>query len=180
MPSRGMLMQRRDLVTLGGLMLASLASAAQAQSAAAKSAAPKPSDAESGKVEELATSGLYPGGLSSLLHVWTDAQGVSHAEHLVIAKDVKPIPVTQMMIRPETKGVVDWHNPRTPAFAITIEGELEVEVTDGTRLALPPSRMAFLEDSTGKGHITRARDVVNLFLSTPPGFDVRRWAKGEG
>jgi hypothetical protein len=166
-------MQRRELVTLGGLALAGFGTMAGAQSPASP-----PSPASKPAQEELPTSGLYLGGLSSLLHVWTDAQGVSHAEHLVISKDVKPVPVTQMIIRPETKGVVDWHNPRMPAFAITIEGELEVEVTDGTRLALPPSRVAFLEDSTGKGHITRARDVVNLFLSTPPGFDVRRWAAG--
>jgi hypothetical protein len=162
-------MQRRELVTLGGLMLSGLGSAAQ----------PKASDAAPEKGDELPTSGLYPGGWSSLLHVWSDAQGVSHAEHLLISKEVKPIAVSQMLIRPETKGVVDWHNPRMAAFAITIEGELEVEVSDGTRLALPPSRVAFLEDSTGKGHITRARDVVNLFLVPPPGFDVRRWAKGE-
>jgi len=135
--------------------------------------------AAAAKGDVLPVSGLYPGGWSSLLHVWTDSRGESHAEHLVISTNVKPIPVTQMMIRPETKGVVDWHNARTAAFVITIEGELEVEVSDGTRLALPPSRLAFLDDSTGKGHITRTRDVVNLFLSTPPDFDVRRWAKGE-
>jgi hypothetical protein len=153
------MIDRRRLVGIGGLALTGLSGAFAA--------------------EPLAVSGLYPGGWSSLLHVWTDAQQVSHAEHLIISKDVKPIPVSQMMIRPETHGFVDWHNPRFPAFAITIEGDLEVEVSDGTRLALPPSKVAFLEDMTGKGHITRTRDVINLFISTPSGFDVRRWAKGE-
>jgi quercetin dioxygenase-like cupin family protein len=123
--------------------------------------------------------GLYAGGWSSLLHVWTDAGGVSHAEHLVISKDVKPVPVTQMSIRPGTRGFVDWHNSRFPAFVITIEGDLEVEVSDGTRLALPPSKVAFLEDNGGKGHITRTHGVVNLFIAVTPGFDVRKWASGQ-
>jgi quercetin dioxygenase-like cupin family protein len=149
-------MRRRDLLAAGGLTLAGLGSAA-AQDA----------------------PGLYAGGWSSLLHVWTDADGVSHAEHLVISKDVKPVPVTQMSIRPETHGFVDWHNSRFPAFVITIEGNLEVEVSDGTRLALPPSKVAFLEDNNGKGHITRTRDVVNLFIAVTPGFDVRKWASGQ-
>jgi hypothetical protein len=71
--------------------------------------------AAAAKGDVLPVSGLYPGGWSSLLHVWTDSRGESHAEHLVISTNVKPIPVTQMMIRPETKGVVDWHNARTAA-----------------------------------------------------------------
>src|ERR1700742_403917 len=149
-------MRRRDLLVAGSLTLAGLRGAA-AQDA----------------------PGLYAGGWSSLLHVWTDANGVSHAEHLVISKDVKPVPVTQMSIRPETRGFVDWHNSRFPAFVVTIEGDLEVEVSDGTRLALPPSKVAFLEDGGGKGHITRTRDVVNLFIAVTPGFDVRKWASGQ-
>jgi hypothetical protein len=176
-------MDRRTLITIGSISLIGATSAARAQSK-------KPDDSKTPEIrnsgaapaesgDTLPVSGLYPGGWSSLLHVWTDPQGVSHAEHVVISKNVKPIAVTQMMIRPETHGFVDWHNPRLPGFAISIEGDLEVEVTDGTRLALPPSKLAFLEDMTGKGHITRTRDVVNLFISTPPGFDVRRWARGE-
>jgi hypothetical protein len=152
------MMRRRDLLAAGGLTLMGLNGAV---------------------AQDVPVSGLYLGGWSSLLHVWTDAGGVSHAEHLVISKNVKPVPVTELSIRPETRGFVDWHNSRFPAFVITIEGDLEVEVTDGTRLALPPSKVAFLEDNSGKGHITRTRDVVNLFVAVAPGFDIRKWAKGE-
>ncbi len=152
-------MERRDLFKFGGAALAGLAVGPAAHAA---------------EPAQFAT----PDTWSSLLHVWTDANGVSHADHLPISTKVKPIPVVQMSIRPETSGFVDWHVPAHPQFAITIEGELEVEVTDGTRLALPHSRLAFMED-TGKGHITRTIKVVNLFIQTPPGFDVRRWARGE-
>jgi hypothetical protein len=153
--NRESMMRRRDLLAAGGLSLAG-ATLALAQE----------------------NQALYGDGWSSLMHVWTDANGVSHAEHLVISKDVKPVKVRELSIRPETHGFVDWHNSRFPAFVITIEGDLEVEVSDGTRLALPPSKVAFLEDNSGKGHITRTRGVVNLFVAVEPGFDVRQWAKG--
>lgn len=117
---------------------------------------------------------------SELLHVWSDADGESHAEIVAIAAGAPPVDVTRMTIRPAPDGEIPWHRPRGRVFAITIAGSLEVEVTDGTRLKLPPSRVAFLEDLTGKGHITRAQGVVNLFLVPPPDFDVRRWARGEG
>ena len=116
---------------------------------------------------------------SELLHIWSDADGTSHAEIVPIAAGVKPVAVSQMTIRPARDGEIDWHRPRGRVFAITIAGSLEVEVTDGTRLKLPPSGVAFLEDLTGKGHITRAQQVVNVFLTPPPDFDVRRWARGE-
>jgi hypothetical protein len=34
-------------------------------------------------------------------------------------------------------------------------------------------------DGTSHAEITRASQVVNVFLTPPPGFDVRRWARGE-
>jgi hypothetical protein len=151
----GGIMRRRDLLAAGGLSLAGATIALGQENQA-----------------------LYGDGWSSLLHVWTDTNGVSHAEHLVIAKDVKPVKVRELSIRPETRGFVDWHNSRFPAFVITIEGDLEVEVSDGTKLMLPPSKLAFLQDNGGKGHITRTRGVVNLFVAVEPGFDVRQWAKG--
>ena len=127
----------------------------------------------SGKVAE-----LDPSPWTELLHIWSDEAGISHAEILPIAPGVRPVAVTRMFILPETSGFVDWHRPRGRTFAITLTGELEVEVSDGNKLALPPSGLAFLEDLTGKGHITRTKNVVNMFLTPPADFDVRAWARG--
>jgi hypothetical protein len=114
------------------------------------------------------------------MHVWSDEAGVSHAQIVPIAAGVKPVALTRMLIRPETSGFVDWHRAPAKIFAITLTGELEVEVTDGTKLKLPKSGVAFLEDLTGKGHITRAKHAVNMFLVPPADFDLRAWARGEG
>ena len=52
------------------------------------------------------------------------------------------------------------------------DGELEVELTDGTRRKIG-SDLVFLEDLTGKGHVTRALGpITNVFLHVPVDFDV--------
>ena len=58
-------------------------------------------------------------------------------------------------------------------FAISMTGELEVELTDGSRRKIG-SDLAFLEDTTGKGHVTRALGpITNVFIQVPGHFDVR-------
>lgn len=149
-------MERREVLMLGGLALAG-------------AAAPGAGLAQ-----------VQPGeAWTSFLHIWTDESGVTHAEHVPLTAKVKSVPVAQISIRPETRDFVDWHHPAAPQFVVTIQGHLEVEVSDGTRLGLPPSRLTYLEDMTGKGHITRGAKVLNLYMQTAPGFDVRRWARGE-
>jgi hypothetical protein len=149
-------MERRELLMLGGLALAGVAA------------------------PEAGVAQIQPyRGWTSFLHVWTDADGVGRAEHVPLTKAVKPIPITQMSIRRVLPEFIDWRHPAAPQFVVTLAGETEVEVSDGTRLGLPPSHLAYLEDMTGKGHITRLKNVTNLYLQTPPGFDVRRWASGE-
>ena len=73
----------------------------------------------------------------------------------------------------------DWHNAPRKQFAINMTGELEVELTDGTRRKIG-SDLVFLEDTTGKGHVTRALGpITNVFLHVPDDFDVVAWAKGQ-
>ncbi len=72
----------------------------------------------------------------------------------------------------------DWHNAPRKQFAINMTGELEVELTDGTRRKIG-SDLVFLEDTTGKGHITRALGpITNVFIHVPDDFDVVAWARG--
>ncbi len=39
--------------------------------------------------------------------------------------------------------------------------------------------MAFLEDTTGKGHKTLEEGAGSVFLRVPEDFDVKAWARGE-
>jgi hypothetical protein len=39
--------------------------------------------------------------------------------------------------------------------------------------------MAFLEDTTGKGHKTIEEGASSVFLRVPADFDIKAWARGE-
>jgi hypothetical protein len=48
------------------------------------------------------------------------------------------------------------------------------------RRTVRAGELVFLEDVTGKGHITRLRGrVTNLFIRVPDNFDVVVWARGQ-
>ncbi len=151
-------MQRRDLLTMTGAALVLAGGRALAQTSA-------PAGARDAKV----------------VRVYTTADGGSRVEELTISPDAKPIPVTRMTAgayRGSGARAPDWHNAPRKQFAINMTGELEVELTDGTRRKIG-SDLVFLEDTTGKGHITRALGpITNVFIHVPDDFDVVVWAKG--
>ena len=73
----------------------------------------------------------------------------------------------------------DWHNAPRKQFAINMTvASPQVELTDGSRRKIG-SDLVFLEDTTGKGHITRALGpITNVFIQVPDDFDVAAWARG--
>ena len=107
--------------------------------------------------------------------------GGSRVDELTISPDAKPIDITRMtasVYRGSGARAPDWHTAPRKQFAINMTGELEVELTDGTRRKIG-SDLVFLEDLTGKGHVTRALGpITNVFLHVPDDFDVVAWAAG--
>ena len=51
---------------------------------------------------------------------------------------------------------IDWHNAPRRQFVITLEGEVEVVIGDGTKRRFGPGDILLVEDTTGRGHISRA------------------------
>jgi uncharacterized cupin superfamily protein len=49
----------------------------------------------------------------------------------------------------------DWHNAPRRQFVITLEGEVEIGLGDGTVHRFGPGHVTLAEDLTGKGHTTR-------------------------
>jgi hypothetical protein len=118
---------------------------------------------------------------AKVVRVYTTPDGGSRVEEVTISPDAKPIPVTRMTAgayRGSGARAPDWHNAPRKQFAINMTGELEVELTDGTRRKIG-SELVFLEDTTGKGHVTRALGpITNVFIHVPDDFDLVAWAKG--
>lgn len=125
-----------------------------------------------------------PGAASEakVVRIYATPDGGSRVEELTISPDAKPVDITRMtagVYRGSGARAPDWHTAPRKQFAINMTGELEVELTDGTRHKIG-SDLVFLEDTTGKGHVTRALGpITNVFLHVPDDFDVVAWAKGQ-
>jgi len=50
---------------------------------------------------------------------------------------------------------VDWHNPPRRELVIWLAGEVEFETSDGDIRRVGAGRIILVEDTTGKGHISR-------------------------
>jgi quercetin dioxygenase-like cupin family protein len=51
--------------------------------------------------------------------------------------------------------VSDWHRGPRRQYVITLSGQGELEVAGGKKIAVGPGHIELIEDTTGKGHITK-------------------------
>ena len=127
-------------------------------------------------------------GQTQVIRIYADEKGDAHLDELKLStkagkgiRTAQGVPIKGMYIREYMPNAfVDWHTVPVRQFAITILGDLEVEVSGGVRRRISSGELVFLEDTKGKGHITRLKDrVTNLFLPVMDNFDVIAWASGE-
>jgi len=95
----------------------------------------------------------------AITRLYTGADGQSHIEELDLAAHPE---LTALMA---TKGVVfrsaqpghfsDWHNAPRRQFVITLSGEAELGLGDGSVHRVGPGHANLVEDLTGQGHTTR-------------------------
>lgn len=130
----------------------------------------------------LAQSGAEAPVEARVIRIYATPDGESHIEELEIARGASAAPITSMtagVYRGSGATAPDWHTAPRRQFAINMTGSLEVEITDGTRHRIGPGDLVYLEDVTGKGHVTRALGpITNLFLHVPEDFDVVAWCRG--
>ena len=113
-----------------------------------------------------------------IFRIYADAAGHSHIEQVVVASARKELPVASVLAVGYAKAVEDWHRAPFKTFTINTSGRIEVELSDGTRQAIGPGDLVYLEDIAGKGHLTRLlTDGANLFLRMPDDFDLLAWAR---
>lgn len=119
-----------------------------------------------------------------LIHIYATPDGESHHAIVEIANDAGEIPVTGMTARAYARNdanAAEWHTAPRRQFAINMTGTLEVEISDGSRHRIGQGDLVYLEDVTGKGHVTRVLSpVTNLFIHVPQDWDMTSWARGRG
>jgi hypothetical protein len=108
-----------------------------------------------------------------ITRIFTGPDGLAHAEDIEL--DLNARGATEMFtatgaefsVRPPTAGAnprstaatpadaPGWHTGPARQFVITLSGRSEVEVSGGVHVVAGPGHINLIEDTTGKGHITR-------------------------
>jgi len=118
-----------------------------------------------------------PPGIMEVIHIYAGADGVSHVNRVKVIGSPKPLPMASVIATSIAQGVEDWHKAPAKTFTINVVGDIEAEVGDGTRVKIGKGDLVYLEDLTGKGHVTRLlTPVANLFIRMKPDFDFLKWA----
>jgi quercetin dioxygenase-like cupin family protein len=97
--------------------------------------------------------------MGNFIRLYTGKDGQTHIEEL----DLTTHP--ELTTLQNAKGIVfrttkpgyfsDWHNAPRRQFVITLAGEVEIGLGDGTKHRYGPGHVTLAEDLTGKGHTTR-------------------------
>jgi hypothetical protein len=100
------------------------------------------------------------------VHVYADAGGASHfrEEHFDFTRgrdNERSIHVLEAkggatLLRLKAGAFEDWHNAPQAWFLIVLQGASEVTTSDGQVRHFGPGSVVLLDDTTGKGHQTRA------------------------
>ena len=118
-----------------------------------------------------------PSGIMEIIHIYADESGVSHVDRVKVVGSPKPLPAESVIASSIAQGVEDWHQAPAKTFTINVVGDIEGEVGDGTRVKIGKGDLVYLEDLTGKGHVTRLlTPVANLFIRMKDDFDFLKWA----
>ena len=108
-----------------------------------------------------------------ITRIFTGPGGLAHAEDIELTLNARGVSGmlnatgAEFSVRPPTSGAnprntaaaagndPGWHTGPARQFVITLSGSSEVEVSGGVHVAAGPGHINLIEDTTGKGHITR-------------------------
>jgi hypothetical protein len=115
------------------------------------------------------------------VHVYADAAGASHfrEEHFDFARghnNESSIHVLEAkggatLLRLKAGAFEDWHNAPQAWFLIVLQGASEVTTSDGQVRHFGPGSVVLLDDTTGKGHQTRAVGKIDHIAAVIPIVD---------
>ena len=110
-----------------------------------------------------------------MTRLYTGPDGQTHAEEIEAKFTAgSPNEVFKLMAitgaelhRAKPGTVQDWHTAPRRQYVITLSGEAELEVAGGKKIHVGPGTIDLVEDTSGKGHITKVignQDRVTLQL----------------
>ena len=105
--------------------------------------------------------------------LFTGDDGQSHFEELDMEDGPmgwgKTQDATGMVFRTAEPGnFMDWHTAPRRQYIITLSGEVEIGIADGTKKRFGPGDVMLADDTTGQGHTTHAvSDVPRVSVAIP-------------
>ena len=94
-----------------------------------------------------------------MTRIYTGPDGLSHAEEIEMKLNgnaTEMIKATGVEFsRRAPNNAAEWHVGPRRQFVITLSGRGEIEVAGGRKIPVGPGHINLIEDTTGKGHITR-------------------------
>ena len=121
-----------------------------------------------------------------ITRIFTGPDGLAHAEDIELklnargVSDMLKATGAEFSVRPPTPGAdprntaaaaandPGWHTGPARQFVITLSGSSEVEVSGGVHVRTGPGHINLIEDTTGKGHITRNFGPEDRIVLTIP------------
>jgi hypothetical protein len=101
-------------------------------------------------------------------HVYTDNNGETHFKdediqlenfHDNIIKMSKPVKASDMAFCTFSGALAEsWHTAPRKQAVIILDGEVDLEVSDGAKRRFSSGHVIVLEETTGKGHTTHSVD----------------------
>lgn len=100
----------------------------------------------------------------NVIRLYTGNDGESHIEDMEVpfvsipeGHHSEPQKAKSVMFL-ELKNYFDYHNAPQRQYVIFLDGDMEIEVHDGSRRIIRAGEVLLAEDTEGRGHITRSVD----------------------
>ncbi len=110
-----------------------------------------------------------------MTRIYTGPDGLSRAEEVEMKLNgnaTEMIKATGVEFSRRGPGSTnEWHTGPRRQFVITLSGQGEIEVAGGKKVAVGPGHINLIEDTTGKGHITRNLSSEDRIAITIPLVD---------
>ena len=110
------------------------------------------------------------------VRIYTGEDGRSHFEDLPLPAGAPPgevaeqalLPVAGAVLRRGTRSAGRWQTAPRRQYVITLAGQIEIEVGDGSKRLLGPGDVLLAEDTAGEGHRVRViGSETRVALSLP-------------
>ena len=110
--------------------------------------------------------------MAMMVRLYAGDDGQSHFEDLNVPTGEEEIVALKagadLTFRRSPDGrFIDWHNAPRRQYVLTLSGQMEIVIGDGTVRMFGPGDVLLAEDLTGRGHTTRVVGGPRVSVSVP-------------